>query len=67
MGVTSPCSHRYLCTFGRVLMYGMLGVKVYWVMGWGGGVGEGAKHHRQSDEYWNCFKGNVGETSERRG
>ena len=23
--------------------------------------------HRQSDEYWNCFKGNVGETSERRG
>ena len=23
--------------------------------------------HRQSDEHWNCFKGNVGETSERRG
>ena len=22
--------------------------------------------HRQSDEYWNRFKGNVGETSERR-
>ena len=22
--------------------------------------------HRQSDEHWNCFKGNVGETSERR-
>ena len=27
------------------------------------------KGHRQSDELWNwnCFKGNVGETSERRG
>ena len=23
--------------------------------------------HRQSDEHWNCFKGNVGETSERKG
>ena len=23
--------------------------------------------HRQSDEHWNSFKGNVGETSERRG
>ena len=23
--------------------------------------------HRQSDEHWNRFKGNVGETSERRG
>ena len=23
--------------------------------------------HRQSDEHWNCFKGNVGEPSERRG
>ena len=23
--------------------------------------------HRQSDEHWNCFKGDVGETSERRG
>ena len=22
--------------------------------------------HRQSDEQWNCFKGNVGETSETR-
>ena len=21
--------------------------------------------HRQSDEHWNCFKGDVGETSER--
>ena len=24
------------------------------------------KGHRQSDEHWNCFKGNVGKTSERR-
>ena len=23
--------------------------------------------HRESDEHWNCFKGDVGETSERRG
>ena len=23
--------------------------------------------HRQSDEYWNCFKGIVGEPAERRG
>ena len=23
--------------------------------------------HRQSDEYWNCFKGSLGETFERRG
>ena len=22
--------------------------------------------HSQSDEHWNCFKGNVGETSKRR-
>ena len=28
---------------------------------------EGAREvHRQSDEHWNRFKGNVGETSERR-
>ena len=25
------------------------------------------KGHRQSDEHWNCFKGIVGETSQRRG
>ena len=25
------------------------------------------KRHCQSDEHWNCFKGKVGETSERRG
>ena len=25
------------------------------------------KGHRQSDQLWNCFKGNVGETPERRG
>ena len=25
------------------------------------------KGHRQSDEHWNCFKGNVGDISERRG
>ena len=23
--------------------------------------------HRRSDDHWNCFKGDVGETSERRG
>ena len=23
--------------------------------------------HGQSDKHWSCFKGNVGETSERRG
>ena len=23
--------------------------------------------HRQSDEHWNCFKGNIRETSERQG
>ena len=23
--------------------------------------------HRQSDEHWNCFKGNFGDTFERRG
>ena len=25
------------------------------------------KDHLQLDEHWNCFKGNTGETSERRG
>ena len=25
------------------------------------------KGHRQSDEHYNCFKGNMGQTSERRG
>ena len=27
-------------------------------------TGEG---HRQSDKHWNCLKGNIGKTSERRG
>ena len=28
---------------------------------------KGREGHRQSDECWNCFKGNVGDTSERPG
>ena len=28
---------------------------------------KGREGHRQSDKHWNCFKGNAGETSERRG
>ena len=29
-------------------------------------LGRTSEGHRQSDEHWNCFKGKVGETSERR-
>ena len=28
---------------------------------------KGRESHRQSDEHWNCFKGDVGQASERRG
>ena len=30
-------------------------------------LGRTREGHRQSDEHWNRFKGNAGETSERRG